>query len=178
MRSSFVKFIRIIKYTPMRIKYSLLGYTYGNNFIVGRKVNIEKNGFSAGDHVYIGQYSYIGPCTKIGNFCMLSDNVNVVGHDHNYEKVGVPTILAGRPEDEVITVLEDDVWIGHGVTVIRGVTIGEGSIVGANTVVTKDIPPYSIYAGSPAKLIRKRFQNDEERSNHSCELKKLRQSKV
>jgi chloramphenicol O-acetyltransferase type B len=88
---------------------------------------------------------------------MLSDNVNIIGHDHIFNKAGVPTILAGRPDNEPETIIEDDVWIGHGVTIMRGVKIGEGSIVGANSVVTKDIPPYSIFAGVPAKFIRSRF---------------------
>ena len=69
--------------------------------------------------------------------------------------------------------IEDDVWIGHAVTIIRGVTIGEGSIVGANSLVTKDIHPYSIYGGIPAKLIRKRFSSEEERKEHARKIKEL-----
>ena len=177
MNNRFLNFLRYLKYAPIRIKYKILGYKFGKNFIVGTKVNIEQKGFSAGNNVYIGQYSYIGPNTKLGNFCMLSDNVNFVGHDHSFEKIGTPIIFAGRPENEPTTILEDDVWIGHGVTIMRGVLIGEGSIVGANSVVTKDIPPYSIYGGIPAKLIRQRFKNNEDRSRHSRVLKELREVK-
>jgi acetyltransferase-like isoleucine patch superfamily enzyme len=58
-------------------------------------------------------------------------------------------------------IIEDDVWIGYGSIVLSGVKIGRGSIVAAGSVVTKDIEPYSIVAGNPAKLIRKRFTEDE-----------------
>jgi acetyltransferase-like isoleucine patch superfamily enzyme len=170
----FIDNLRKLKYSVVRAKYLFLGYKIGINFVIGQKVNIDKNGFSAGHNVYIGPYCYIGPKTKIGNFCMLSDNVNIVGSDHIFEEVGVPTIIAGRPQNQPTTVLEDDVWIGHGVTIIRGIIIGEGSIVGANSVVTKNVPSYCIYAGIPAKLIRKRFKNDDARSNHSSALSKLR----
>jgi acetyltransferase-like isoleucine patch superfamily enzyme len=57
-------------------------------------------------------------------------------------------------------VLEDDVWIGYGSMILSGVTIGQGSVVGANTVVSKDIPPYSIVVGNPMKVIKSRFSKD------------------
>ncbi len=160
-----------IKYFPMRLKYRIQGYKIGKNFVVGKEVNIEKIGFKSGNNVYIGQYSYIGPKTQIGNYCMLSDYVNIIGHDHKFEKLGTPIILSGRPYDEPKTLIEDDVWIGHGVTIMRGVKIGEGSIIGANSVVTKDIPAYSIYVGVPARFVRMRFKSEEERIFHSKKLK-------
>lgn len=58
------------------------------------------------------------------------------------------------------TVVGNDVWIGQNVTVMPGIHIGDGSIIAANSVVTKDIPPYSIAGGNPCKLIRKRFDDD------------------
>ena len=65
------------------------------------------------------------------------------------------------PENDQPVVVEDDVWIGAGVIVLKGVTIGSGSIVAAGAVVTKSIPPFSIAAGVPAKVIRQRFTEDE-----------------
>lgn len=162
-----------LKYLPLRLKYKILGYKIGNNFVAGKYVNIEAKDSIIGHNVYIGPYSYIGPKTILGNFCMLSDNVNIIGHDHNFNRAGVPIILAGRPTEQPYTILEDDVWVGHGVTIMRGVKIGEGSIVGANSVVTKDIPPYSIYAGNPARFIRTRF-NIEEKSLHIKALNSYR----
>lgn len=170
-------YIRQLKYFCTRIRYKILGYKIGKYFIVGKGVNIDKHGFYAGDCVYIGQYSYIGPKVEIGNFVLISDNVNFVGYDHDYDKPGIPIILAGRPINEPKTIVEDDVWIGHGVTIIRGIKVGEGSIIGANSVVTKDVEPYSIVAGIPAKEIRKRF-TPEEQIKHSNFLKSYRDGEL
>ena len=162
--------LKNIKYFPLRLKYKVLGYQFGKQFVIGKNVSIQKLGFFAGDNVYIGQNSYIGPYTKIGNFCMISDLVNIIGHDHNFEIAGTPTILAGRPVVQPSTIIEDDVWIGHAVTIMRGVTIGEGSIIAANSVVTKDIPSYSIVGGIPTKIIKMRF-SDIDILKHSEALK-------
>lgn len=147
--------------------------SFGKKFKTGMFVNIENNKVTIGDFVYIGQFSYIGPSTNIGNFCMIADLVNIIGSDHNFDRVGVPIILAGRPNEEVKTVIEDDVWIGHGVSIMRGVTIGEGAIVGANSVVTKDVEPYAIVAGIPAKKIKMRL-NDNDIITHKKALEQYR----
>lgn len=175
MDLGFIK--RQIIYFPIRFFYKLRGYSIGKFFTVGKGVVIDKNGFYCGDCIYIGQYSYIGPNTKLGNFCMLSDNVNIIGHDHCYTEAGIPTILAGRDKNEPMTIVEDDVWIGHGVTIIRGVTIGEGSIVAANSVVTKSIPPYKIYGGIPAKYIKDRFSESQIEKHHHL-LEDIRKKKL
>lgn len=171
MKNKIRQFLRNVKYEVLRLKFKLLGYEVGKHFVVGKKSYVEKKGFKAGHNVYIGPYSYIGPNTEIGDFGMLSDHIHIIGDDHVFEKVGTPIILAGRPIDQPKTVIESDVWIGHAVTIMRGVVIGEGSIVGANSVVTKDIPPYSIYAGNPAKFIRNRFVNEDDKQAHSKVLK-------
>jgi acetyltransferase-like isoleucine patch superfamily enzyme len=155
-----IEFLRYLKYLPLRLKLKFIGYSFGKNFILGKEVNIKKLGFKAGDNVYIGQYSYIGPNTEIGNFCMLSDYINIIGEDHVFNKVGTPIILSGVPTPMKKTIIEDDVWIGHGVTIMKGVKIGEGSIIAANSVVTKDIEPYSINAGIPTKQIKMRFDSE------------------
>jgi acetyltransferase-like isoleucine patch superfamily enzyme len=173
MKNKIRQFLRNLKYALIRFKYLLKGYRIGKNFVVGKQGYIDKKDFEAGNEIYIGPYHYISSNTKIGNFCLISDRVHIVGHDHTFEKIGTPTILAGRPEYQPETILEDDVWIGHAVTIIRGVKIAEGSIVGANSLVTKDIPPYSIYGGVPAKFIRMRFSSDEERIEHSKKIKEL-----
>ena len=168
--------LRNIKYNYIRFKYILKGYRIGKNFVLGKEVNIKKNGFKTGDNVYIGQYSYIGPYTEIGNFCMLSDYINIIGDDHIFDKVGIPIILSGIPKSTKKTIIEDDVWIGHGVTIMKGVKIGEGSIIAANTVVTKDIEPYSINVGIPSKKIKMRF-NSESIKIHKRNLEDYRNNK-
>lgn len=66
-----------------------------------------------------------------------------------------------RPEDDQDVIIESDVWIGCNVTILKGVTIGKGSVVAAGAVVTKSCPPYSVIGGVPAKVIKKRFTEDE-----------------
>lgn len=148
--------------------------------MINKGVKISRRGFAAGDCIKIGRYNYIGPNVTLGNFCLLSDYIQFIGSDHVYDNAGVPTILAGRPpEYDVlpVTVVEDDVWIGHGATVMRGVRLGEGCIVGVNAVVTKDVAPYTIVAGVPARFIRDRFTT-EERDKHAAFLEKYRRGEL
>lgn len=175
MKTKIINFLRNLKNSYTRFKYLSKGYNIGKQFVIGKNSYIDKKNFKAGYHVYVGPNNYISSNTILGNFVMISDRVHIIGHDHIFEEIGKPTILAGRPKNQPETILEDDVWIGHAVTIIRGVKIGEGSIVGANSLVTKDIPSYSIYGGVPAKFIRKRFDSDEDRNEHSNQLKKLKE---
>jgi acetyltransferase-like isoleucine patch superfamily enzyme len=86
----------------------------------------------------------IGPRCQIGTYCLLMDN--------DFHRVE-PERRLERPESAPI-VLEENVWLGARVIVMSGVTIGEGSVIGAGSVVTRDIPPRTIAAGVPAKVIR------------------------
>jgi len=170
-------------YFPSFVRFQLFGYIFreqkiGKYFIAGKNTKIEKK-FEAGACCCIGSNSYIGPKVIFGNFVMISNHVNIIGNDHISEEAGIPSILAGRPKNyyDLKTVVKDDVWIGQGVTILRGVTIEEGAIIGASSVVTKDIPAYTIYAGIPAKFIKKRF-NDDEIKKHSLFLQKFREGNI
>lgn len=100
---------------------------------------------------------------KIGNCCSIADGVTfLLGGGHRLECVSTYPFrgkLVGNVEAMAKgpIVLEDDVWIGYGATVLSGVTLGKGCVVGAGALVCKDIPPYAIVAGVPAKVIRYRF---------------------
>lgn len=115
----------------------------------------------------LGEYSYIGPGVElnskltVGAYSMVSSNVTFLGADHNYNIVGVPMIFSGRPESVEI-IVGVDVWIGTRVIIMPGITIGDGAIVGAGSVVTRDIPPFCIYAGVPAKFVKRRFNELDE----------------
>lgn len=87
---------------------------------------------------------------------MLAPCVSIVGFDHRYDLPGVPIIFSGRPPITT-TRLESDSWIGFGATILAGVRIGRGAIVAANATVTRDVAPYSVVAGVPARVVSWRF---------------------
>lgn len=116
--------------------------------------------FIAGRYVYVGPNCRICKGVTVGDYTMLGPDISIVGVDHVFSKFGTPIIFSGRPDFKK-TVIGSDVWIGAGSIVIGGVEIGDGSIVAAGSVVTKNIPPGRVYAGVPAKEIKKRFDNKD-----------------
>lgn len=128
--------------------------------------------FIAGAYSYMGWGCFIGPQVEIGAYSMLAPHVAIVGGDHRYDVPGVPMIFAGRPEEQKKTVIESDVWVGYGAIVMAGVRIGQGAIVATGAVVVKDVPPYEIHGGIPARKIGERFQNTEERIQHEEMLRR------
>ena len=139
-------------------------HDFGKNFHAGRGVVLwAKNQIEIGDNFYIGRYSQIECDATIGNNVIMGNNVSLVGkYDHHYEQIGTPVRLASQIRDKDYSwhglnskvIIGDDVWIGYGVIIMSGVTIGKGSIVAAGSVVTKDVSPYSIVGGNPAKFIK------------------------
>lgn len=109
---------------------------------------------------FIGPHCSIYPKVSIGRFTLLANHVTIVGGDHIYKKVGVPTIYTGR-DIEKATEIGQDVWIGANSIIMTGVKIGDGAIVATGSVVTKDVPAYSIVGGAPAKFIKMRFTEME-----------------
>lgn len=120
---------------------------------------------SAGPYVFIGRDCTIPPLVSIGKYTMLASTVAVVGDDHCWSDPTLPIQFSGRPTQQH-TVIGDDAWLGHGVIVMRGVTIGDGAIVAAGAVVTRDVPDYEIWGGVPARRIRSRFESDSQREQH------------
>ena len=152
--------VRRFKYIFLKLKFLFKRTVSIGKFVyIGKNVNLSSN-IVIGDCSYIGQYSYIGPDVNVGNFALFADNVNIIGHDHNFNSPGLPTILAGVP-NSIYTSIGDDVWLGHGVTVMRGLSIGNGVIIAANSVVTKNVPDFEIWGGIPAKKIKMRFTSSE-----------------
>ncbi|MCA9304080.1 MAG: acyltransferase [Phycisphaerales bacterium] len=125
----------------------------------------------AHEYSFIAQGAVIGPKVEIGPYVMFGPRVMIVGGDHVFDIPGTPTIFSGRPELKE-TKIHADAWLGAGVIVIAGVTIGRGSIVAAGSVVTKDIPPYEIHGGVPAKKIKDRFASQADIDTHEAMLAK------
>jgi len=127
----------------------------------------KKKAITAGDFVFIGKKAHVLANVTIGNFVMIASNVSIVGGDHQFDIVGVPLRFTGRAGmEELMTIIEDDAWIGHGSIILAGVKIGQGAIISAGAVVTKDVPPYAIVGGVPAKLIRYRFSAEQQKRHN------------
>lgn len=121
---------------------------------------------SLGNNVSIPRFSHIF-CSRasltIGNNVIFGPAPTIVTGDHIINCIGTPMFLYKKkgPEEDLPVVIEDDVWVGANVTILKGVTIGRGSVIAAGGVVNKSTPPYSISGGIPAKTIRFRFTIDE-----------------
>ncbi|TAE44073.1 MAG: acetyltransferase, partial [Bacteroidetes bacterium] len=112
----------------------------------------------------------IGPKVSIGRYTMLAPEVAIVGADHDYVCTDKPIIWAGRPKEIKPTRIGRDCWIGMRSIVLCGVTIGDGAIVAAGSVVTKDVASYDIVGGVPAKVLKKRFSSDGDIASHQAML--------
>lgn len=119
----------------------------------------------AEEYVFVGPGCVVPAGVSIGRYTMFAAEVAVVGDDHVIDAVGVPMQFAGRPPARRTTIGRD-AWLGRGVTVMAGVDVGEGAVVAAGSVVTKDVPPYEIWGGVPARRIRDRFTG-EDRDRHA-----------
>jgi acetyltransferase-like isoleucine patch superfamily enzyme len=124
--------------------------------------------------IFIGNNVYIGPGAmflasdshiKIGNKVLFGPNVSLIGGNHSSHIIGKLMadykISDKRPSDDQPITIEEDVWIGAGAKILNAVTIGRGAIVAAGAVVTKNVPPYAIVGGVPAKIFKYRWSPEE-----------------
>lgn len=135
----------------------------------------------SGSHIVnstMGKYSDIGyDCTiintNIGSFCSLGANIRIGGASHTVDWVSTSPVFNRNKDhlpkkfslhkfdlESTITTIGNDVWIGDNVMVKSGVSIGDGAVIGMGSIVTKDIPPYQIWAGNPARFIKNRFEDE------------------
>lgn len=108
---------------------------------------------------------------KIGKYCAIAERVRIfLGGNHRTDWVSIypfsvlwakPNTIQGYPATKGNVVIGNDVWLGYGCTILSGVKIGSGACVAAEAVVTKDVPPYAIVAGNPAKVIKYRFEEKQ-----------------
>ncbi|MFN6567087.1 acyltransferase [Dendronalium sp. ChiSLP03b] len=140
-----------------------------NRIYLGDGVAIERNvdiGCLEDTCIHIDEETFIGPDVsiagpgdiKIGKHCMIAAHSGIYANHHNF--ADPKKLIKHQGVIRQGIVIEDDCWLGHGVTVLDGVTIGKGSVIGAGAVVNKDIPPFSIAVGMPARVIKNRIAKD------------------
>lgn len=125
----------------------------------GKSVDIEK-GAKFSPNITIGNYSGLGinslvqSGVTIKDYVMMGPNVSIYTKNHKFN-LDEPMIFQGFDKEKNVTI-GNDVWIGANVIILPGVNIGDGAIIGAGSVVTKDVESYTVVAGNPAKIIRRR----------------------
>lgn len=146
-----------------KIRYALCSNIFE---YCGKDVNIERGAqFGGGEHIRIGDRSGLGiNCSIpdgsiIGNYVNMGPNCFVHSRNHRFDRTDIPMQQQGYTDSKPV-IIDDDVWIGRDVTIMIGKHISKGTIVAANSVVTKDFPEYSIIGGNPAHLIKSR-KNDQ-----------------
>jgi virginiamycin A acetyltransferase len=150
-----------------RNDYQIIESNFGRNCRIGAPNYIAKS--DLGDFSYVEPYCRISD-TKVGKFCSIAAYSVLGPPDHPLERVSThPAFFLRIPEygynfdveefqDTAPTIIGNDVWIGSMAVIKRGIQIGNGAVVGAGAVVTKNVPPYSIVAGAPARIVRYRFK--------------------
>ena len=137
---------------------SQYGIIIGDRSKIGEYVRLD----SAGGKIILGENVAIGPncyiyaygIIDIGNNCLIADNTKIFASNHIYKNPD--QLIGAQGVDHKGVKLEDDVWIGSSCVILDGVKIGKGAIVGAGSVVTKDVEPFTLVAGSPARFIKSR----------------------
>lgn len=120
-----------------------------------------------GNNVQLGPHCHVSTDIHFGNDVLCAAQVSFIGkNEHLYSVAGTSVWNSPRGKDTP-TVVGNDVWIGHGAVIMGGVNIGDGAVIAAGSVVTRDVPSMTIVGGNPAKVIKNRFDNEADTSKHS-----------
>lgn len=128
----------------------------GDKVDIGRKISFSAQ-FSLGDRSSVGDNAYILGKVSIGNDVMMAANCAFIASNHNTERTDIPMNKQGGCDAPIV--VGNDVWICYGSTICAGVHIGDGAIVAAGSVVTKDVPEFAVVGGIPARIIK--IRNEE-----------------
>jgi acetyltransferase-like isoleucine patch superfamily enzyme len=134
----------------------------------GKDIWFDPDGTYSFENISLGSDVSLGLCPvmttanstiRIGSHVMFGPHVTVIGGNHNTDEIGqfMTKVNHKRPGDDLGVVIEDDVWVGAGATILCGVVVGRGSIVAAGSVVTRDVPAYAVVAGCPARVLKFRW---------------------
>lgn len=155
--------IRAMRMATTRWRYGLK-HLHPTAYLHPRQQYVSRD-LVAHEYAFLAQQCHVGAYVELGRYVMLGPRVMIIGGDHEIDRPGVPMIFAGRASQRR-TILEADVWVGGGAIIMCGVRVGRGAVIAAGAVVTKDVEPYAIVAGIPAKKIRERFEDPERRRIH------------
>ncbi|MDO6802758.1 acyltransferase [Wenyingzhuangia sp. 1_MG-2023] len=133
---------------------------------VMKKTSFARMDISIGDNVQFGEYCNVAYKTVFKNNVLIAGRVCFVGKNDHVFNIPGKYIWNGERGEDGVCVVNTDVWIGHGCTIVGGVNIGMGSIVAAGSVLTRDVPPCEIWGGVPAKKIRERFATENQKKEH------------
>ena len=154
---------------------------YKNKVKIEENVSIDSSCKNIGKYTFIGSDSILGPATgSIGAFCSFASNVIIGPNSHYMNRISTSSSLFGYKNHKNYeknireksykeyksginskkTIIGNDVWVGHNTIVMAGVTVGDGAVIGGGSIVTKDVEPYSIVAGNPARVIKYRFKEE------------------
>ncbi len=149
--------------------FSLNKTKNNRKFLVGNETQIIEPAYidancKIGSYTYIGSYSNITKA-EIGNYCSIGNNVVIGAGEHDINAISTSAfIYDGIDWYEELTqkdcIIKNDVWIGTQSIIRRGVSVGNGAVIGANSFVNKDVPDFAVVAGSPAKIIKYRFSDE------------------
>lgn len=142
----------------VRWRYGFAAFGEGSQW--GRDLRMAKG------RVFVGRYAYVGPGCEfgtevvVGDLVMISAGAVIFGDDHRYDDPDLPSRLAFGDLPGP-TLFEADAWVGRNCLIRAGTRFGRGCVVGAGSVVARDVPPYAVVAGVPARVIKYRYSEDE-----------------
>lgn len=136
-------------------------FSHGRAISMARGADIRSpHYFELGDHVSLGKNFTCEADTRVGSHVLISSNVSIIGDDHPFADRSMTVYDSPRLDDSSVEI-GSDVLIGFGTIIVGTVRIGDGCIVGAGSVVVRDLPPYTICAGVPAKPLKPRYPDAE-----------------
>ena len=159
IKKKLIKVLKLIKYKNKKI-FGKVGK--GNVFTKTAYID---------DNAVVGNFNYFGSRTMvlyadIGNYCSIAPNVIIAPANHAINYITTSNMVVNKQNNYEFNLFQErskignDVWIGANTVIKQGVKIGDGSVIGANSFVNTDVPPFSVAVGSPAKIIRKRLDDE------------------
>ena len=130
---------------------------FGNHITLDNNVevrNLTKSTSTIGNNVSINRNSVLRGKFSIGNDVSIAPNCMIVGANHNFSDLAIPIKKQGVSNKGIV--ISDDVWIGANCVILDGFVIGKGVVIGAGSIVTKDVPEYSVAVGNPCRVIKRR----------------------